>query len=164
MALRTTSPEVALSPERERALKQVSTLARLMDSQFRIPGTEFRFGLESLAGLLPVGGDAIGFMASAGLVLTMARNGASPQLVIRMLINVALDAFIGAIPLVGDLFDVVYKANNRNVKLLEDYYAQGKYRGSAWPVVLMALAVLVVIGAGLAWVLWWVGTLIVGLF
>ncbi len=132
-------PNPRPDPSQEQALERVASLAKLMDSQFRIPGTDLRFGLESVVGLLPVGGDAVGFLASAGLVLTMARHGASPQLVARMLINVAVDAFVGAIPLLGDLFDIVYKANNRNVRLLEAYYAEGKYRGSAWPVVSMAL-------------------------
>ncbi len=94
----------------------------------------------------------------------MARHGASPQLVARMLINVTIDAFVGAIPVLGDLFDVVYKANNRNVKLLEDYYAKDKYRGSAWPVVLMALVVLALIGGALTWLLYLIGSWVVGLF
>ena len=153
-----------LDPAREKALSQVRSLAQLMDSRFQIPGTDLRFGLESLVGLLPVGGDAIGFAASAGLVLTMARHGASPRLVSLMLVNVAVDAFVGAIPVLGDLFDVVYKANNRNVRLLEEHYAEGKYEGSAWPVVAVAAVVLLLIGAGLAWVLWQVGEVVVGLF
>ncbi len=156
--------DIQPAPEHRNALKQVASLAKLMDSQFRVPGTGIRFGLESIVGLLPVGGDAVGFLASAGLVLTMARHGASPQLVARMLVNVAVDAFVGAIPLIGDLFDVVYKANNRNVQLLEAYYAEGKYRGSAWPVVTMALVVLILIGGALAWVLWRIGAWVVGLF
>ncbi len=143
---------------RERALAQVETIARLMDSQFKIPGTNFRFGLESIVGLLPVGGDAVGFLASAGLVLTMARHGASPQLVMRMLINVALDAIVGAIPVLGDLFDMTFKANNRNVTLLREHYQEGKYQGSALPVVLGALLGLTVIGGALAMLLWWIGS------
>ena len=149
--------------DRQAALAQVRQLAELMDSRFKVPGTDFRFGLESIVGLLPVGGDAIGFVASAGLVLTMARHGASPRLVALMLVNVAIDAFVGAIPVLGDLFDVVYKANNRNVRLLERHYAEGKYEGSAWPVVLLALVVLGFIAWGLVWVLWTVGAWLVSL-
>ena len=149
--------------DRERALAQVRQLANLMDSRFRVPGTGLRFGLESIAGLVPVGGDALGFVASAGLVLTMARHGASPRLVALMLVNVAVDAFVGAIPVLGDLFDVVYKANDRNVRLLERHYAEGKYEGSAWPVVALALVVLGLIAWGLVWVLWTVGAWLVSL-
>ena len=149
--------------DRERALAQVRQLANLMDSRFRVPGTSLRFGLESIAGLVPVGGDALGFVASAGLVLTMARHGASPRLVALMLVNVAVDAFVGAIPVLGDLFDVVYKANDRNVRLLERHYAEGKYEGSAWPVVALALVVLGLIAWGLVWVLWTVGAWLVSL-
>ena len=149
--------------DRERALAQVRQLANLMDSRFRVPGTGLRFGLESIAGLVPVGGDALGFVASAGLVLTMARHGASPRLVSLMLVNVAVDAFVGAIPVLGDLFDVVYKANDRNVRLLERHYAEGKYEGSAWPVVALALVVLGLIAWGLVWVLWTVGAWLVSL-
>ena len=151
-------------PDRSHALERVSAFAKLMDSQFRIPGTEFRFGLESIIGLVPGGGDAVGFLASAGLVLTMARHGASPQLVARMLINVALDATIGAIPLLGDLFDMTFKANNRNVELLRRHYEEGRYTGSAWPVVLGALLGLLVIAAVLVWLLWQLGEWVAGLF
>ena len=161
---RPASPTAApADPQRAAALARVRQLAELMDSRFTVPGTDFRFGLESLVGLLPVGGDAVGFVASAGLVLTMARHGASPRLVALMLVNVAVDAFVGAVPVLGDLFDVVYKANNRNVALLEAHYREGKYEGSAWPVVAMALAVLGLIAWGLAWVLWTVGAWVAGL-
>lgn len=158
-------PERQTIPLRDRqaALQQVRRIAELMDSRFKVPGTDFRFGLESIAGLLPVGGDAIGFAASAGLVLTMARHGASPRLVALMLVNVAVDAFVGAIPVLGDLFDVVYKANNRNVRLLEAHYAEGKHTGSVWPVVAMAAVVLLLIAVGLAWAVWTVGEWVLGL-
>ena len=157
-------PDVIHVPDRDKALRRVRSLAQLMDSRFRVPGTDIRFGLESVVGLLPVGGDAIGFAASAGLVLTMARHAASPRLVALMLVNVAVDAFVGAVPVLGDLFDVVYKANDRNVRLLEEHYAEGKHSGSVWPVVAMAAAALVLIGAALALLLYTVGAFVAGLF
>jgi hypothetical protein len=86
----------------------------------------------------------------------MARHGASGMLVVRMLGNVALDALVGTIPLLGDLFDLVYKANIRNLHLMREHYQEDKHQGSAWPVVigiiLIILAIIVLIG-WLAWLM-----------
>ena len=152
------------SPTDNKALTQVETFARLLDSQFTIPGTNIKFGLDAIVGLLPVGGDAASFLASSGLVLVMARNGASGAVVARMVFNIALDALIGAIPVLGDLFDVAFKANNRNVKLLRAHYQEGKHRGSGWPIFIVALFALILIGGALAWILWQLGALVVSLF
>ena len=144
--------------DRSKALERMDAFARLLDSQFVIPGTKFRFGLDAIAGLIPVGGDAASFMASGALVLTMARHGASPMLIARMLLNIAVDAMVGAIPILGDLFDVTFKANNRNVKLLREHYTENKHTGSVWPVVFGALVVLIFMGIALSWLLWQVAS------
>lgn len=150
--------------ERSKALKTVDTLAKLLDSQFKIPGTEFRFGLDAIVGLIPIGGDAVSFLASGALVLTMARHGASGQLVARMLGNIAIDAIVGAVPFLGDFFDVAFKANNKNVELLKEHYEAGKHSGSGWGIFLLTFIALLTMGAGLAWLLFWVGNLLLSLF
>ena len=155
-------PKTSSQPQ-DKALERVDAVAKLLDSQFVIPGTDFRFGLDAVAGLLPVGGDVASFMASGALVLTMARHGASGALVARMLVNVALDALIGSIPILGDLFDVAYKANNRNVRLLREHYEEGRHAGSPWPIVFGAAVVLLLIGGALGWLLWQIGALVVDL-
>lgn len=126
-------------------LQWVDRASRLLDTKFRIPGTDIRFGADFLLGLLPGAGDIISFGFSGVLVLTMARHGASPMLAARMLLNVALDALVGSVPVLGNIFDLVYKANYRNVQLMQEYYAEGQHQGSVWPVVLGVLITLFVI-------------------
>jgi hypothetical protein len=111
-------------------LKWVESVSRLMDSQFKLPGTNFKFGLDPILGLIPFLGDVSTFAVSGALVLTMARHGASRNLVIRMVANIILDLIIGSIPIIGAFFDFTYKANDRNVRLLRSHYQEGKYQGS----------------------------------
>ncbi|KAA9340900.1 DUF4112 domain-containing protein [Adhaeribacter soli] len=111
-------------------LKWVESVSRLMDSQFKLPGTNFRFGLDPILGLVPFLGDISTFAVSGALVLTMARHGASRNVVIRMVVNIILDLIIGSIPLVGAIFDFTYKANDKNVRLLRRHYQEGKYQGA----------------------------------
>lgn len=98
---------------------RVRRLARLLDAAVRIPGTGIRIGLDAVLGLIPAGGDVAGAVLSAWIVLTAARLGAPAPVLVRMTGNLVLDALLGAVPLVGDLFDVGWKANLRNVVLLE---------------------------------------------
>lgn len=117
-------------------------LARLMDSQFRIPGTEIRFGLDALIGLIPGAGDLSTFAVSGYMLIIMARNGASGYVLARMVMNVMVDAIVGSIPFIGDLFDIAFKANTRNMRLMQQYYKEGRHRGSAWKVIFPVLLVL----------------------
>ncbi|WP_242916257.1 DUF4112 domain-containing protein [Pontibacter liquoris] len=135
-------------------LKWVDHISHLMDSQFRLPGTNFRFGLDPILGLLPFAGDLASFGVSAMLIVTMARHGASGKLVALMLVNVALDTLIGSIPILGNIFDFAYKANDRNVRLLRRHYEEGKYQGSGKGVIAGVLIGLVVLLVFLAWSLW----------
>lgn len=80
----------------------------------------YRIGLESLLGLIPVLGDLAGLLISSYIVLQAARLGASQQVITRMITNVVLEAAIGSIPIVGDIFDATFKANLRNVRLLNE--------------------------------------------
>ena len=132
-------------------LKSVELLARLMDTQFQIPGTKMRFGLDPLIGLVPGVGDFTGFLVSGYMILICARNGASGFLLARMTLNILIDALIGSIPAIGDLFDFAYKANRRNLKLMQQHYVEGRHRGSAWKLVVPLLLILFIIIAGLAW-------------
>lgn len=132
-----------------------------MDSQFRIPGTQIRFGLDALIGLIPGAGDLSTFAVSGYMVWLMARNGASGHVLARMTLNILIDALLGSVPLVGDLFDIAWKANNRNLQLMEQHYRQGRYRGGAWKVVVPVL--LVVLGV-IAAIVYGVYRLMVWLF
>jgi hypothetical protein len=99
-------------------------MSRLLDSAFLIPGTRYRFGFDALVGLVPGLGDAVGAVFSGYIILQASRLGAPRSVVTRMIANVAVDTLVGAIPLLGDLFDVAWKSNLRNVALLESYLRQ----------------------------------------
>lgn len=122
-----------------------------MDSQFRIPGTNFRFGLDGLIGLIPGAGDLSTFAVSGYMVLLLARNGASGYVLARMVVNILIDAIIGSIPLIGDLFDIAFKANTRNLKLMQEHYVEGRHRGSAAKVIIPVLFVVLLVIIGLIW-------------
>jgi hypothetical protein len=126
-------------------LRMIDTYSRLLDTKFRIPGTEIRFGLDFLLGLIPGVGDVASLGMSGVLIATMAKNGASPLLAAKMLFNVALDAIVGTIPIVGNIFDLIYKANYRNAVLMSEYYKEGRHQGSVWPVVIGVLVAIVLI-------------------
>lgn len=105
----------------QRGLAKLRAVARLFDQAFGIPGTRFRFGIDALFGLVPGLGDVIGALVAVyGLhVARVLRAPASIQL--HMLSNIAVDALVGTVPVAGDLFDFFYKAQTRNLKLLEDW-------------------------------------------
>ncbi|MBX2929744.1 MAG: DUF4112 domain-containing protein [Saprospiraceae bacterium] len=133
MSNKNTPPEpVTISPQQRDAIKWVRVASELMDNRFRIPGTNIRFGLDSIVGVVPYVGDIAGFAVSGILVLVMVRYGASGMLVLRMLGNMTLDAVVGSVPVLGDIFDLQFKANRRNFRLLQAHYEEGKYKGSAW--------------------------------
>ena len=135
-----------------KAVSRARELARLLDSAITIPGTGIRLGLDSLIGLLPAGGDAIGAALSSIIVLTALRQGVPKPVVWRMVGNVVIDTLIGTVPLLGDLFDVAWKANNKNAELLARYEnapekTTTRSRGFAILVVGVLLLILVAIVA-----------------
>jgi hypothetical protein len=110
-------------PRRSRTLEdeQLDFLAALMDDLFRIPGTQLRFGLDPLVGLLPGLGDMLTGLVSALLLHAAWERGLPGVAIARMLSNVAIDSVLGSVPLVGDVFDVAWKSNRRNFALLQKY-------------------------------------------
>ena len=97
----------------------VSRFAYWLDAGIRIPGTNLRFGLDPILGLIPGAGDAAGAVLAGWILVEAIRLGASRATVVRIAGNVAVDAVVGAIPILGDIFDFAWKANLRNVALLE---------------------------------------------
>lgn len=135
-------------------IKWVEFVSHLMDDQFRIPGTNFRFGLDPIMNLIPVVGDLSGFAVSAALVATMAKHGASGKVLTLMVLNIVLDATIGAIPIIGQIFDFTYKANTRNIRLLRSHYVEGKHKGSGKGVIAGLLIILLLIFITLTFLTW----------
>src|SRR3954469_22735898 len=108
-------------PSREERIARIDALATLLDTAFLIPGTGIRFGLDALIGLLPGIGDAITTAMALYIVSEARALGAPRLLVARMIANVAIDGMVGAVPLVGDAFDVAFRANRRNMALLRGH-------------------------------------------
>ncbi|KJS01186.1 MAG: hypothetical protein VR65_09815 [Desulfobulbaceae bacterium BRH_c16a] len=101
-----------------RRMRRLRSLSRLLDSAIPLPGG-YRIGLDGLIGLIPGFGDMAGGIASSYIIIEAARLGASTSTLLRMVFNVLLETFIGLIPFLGDLFDFVWKANERNMTLME---------------------------------------------
>jgi len=112
-----------LNSELERAatLQRIRRIARLMDSAVALPGTRLRFGLDPLLGLVPGAGDVVSALISVYMIHQARRLGVGKQVLGAMVANAAADALLGAVPVLGDLFDFAFKANTRNLMLLEKH-------------------------------------------
>ena len=107
---------------RAERLARLDMMANLLDTAFVLPGTNIRFGVDAIIGLVPGIGDAITTAVSLYIVHEARQLGAPWHVVSRMLANVALDGVVGAVPLLGDAFDVMWRANRRNVALLRQHF------------------------------------------
>jgi hypothetical protein len=108
---------------RRAAIDRIDRLATLLDTAFSVPGTNVRFGAESLLRLIPGIGDAVASALSCYLLFEAYRLGVPPLLFARMVANVLLEGAVGAVPIAGDAFDVLFRANRRNVALLRRHFA-----------------------------------------
>lgn len=143
-------------PETQAELRRLRALSFLLDSAIPVPGTRWRVGLDPLLGLLPGFGDAAGAVLSAYIMLGAARLGVSRATLLRMAANVGVEAVVGAIPLVGDLFDAGWKANSRNLRLVEEHLSRpGRVERAsrAWLIGVIAGIVLLLLG-GAALAVW----------
>ncbi len=111
-----------------KVLKRLKLLARFMDSGWVIPGTKVRFGADAVLGLLPVGGDVVATLVSLYVVVKAREMGVPNAVLAKMLANIAIDTGVGSVPVLGDIFDVFFKANIRNTDLLHDFIMKnGKF-------------------------------------
>jgi hypothetical protein len=110
------------APSVETRIARLRQLAWLIDGAFKLPGSRFRFGLNSVIGLTPAAGDALLAAISLYIVNEARRLGLPKWKLARMLKNVAVEAAGGAIPILGNLFDVAFKANLRNLAILEEHF------------------------------------------
>lgn len=111
-------PDVRLGQQRTDRLRRVQRLAKLMDSSLSVPGLPIKFGLDSLLGLIPGVGDVVTATIGGWVIREAYRAGAPKRLMAQMLANVTVDTAIGTIPVVGDMFDIYWKSNVRNARLL----------------------------------------------
>lgn len=134
-------------------LDRLRNISWIFDELVRIPGTNMRVGLDAVLGLLPGGGDLVGGAVSAYAILIAQRLGAPPAVIARMTINILVDAVFGAVPLLGDLFDASWKANRRNLALLEEYaVAPTRAKRGSMTVVVIAIAVLFALLIGIGYI------------
>ena len=135
-----------------RSLARLRWLGNLLDNSIRVPGTNFRFGLDTIIGLVPGVGDLAGGALSLYIVVEAARMGVPRPLLARMGYNVAVDALVGAVPLLGDLFDAGFKANLRNLALVQQHVERpvaSRTSGRRFAAVLV-VGVLLLLAAGVA--------------
>jgi hypothetical protein len=118
---RSQKPIDHLPPDVQAAYTRVAHLSRLMDSAVGIPGTNIRLGFDALVGLVPVVGDLISQAISTYLIWEARQLGASGLTIARMLANSLIDTTFGVIPVVGDAFDIAFRANMKNLRLLEKH-------------------------------------------
>jgi hypothetical protein len=142
----------------QRELDRLRAIATVLDDAVRVPGTNVRFGLDALLGLLPGAGDAVTGVVAAYSIVLAARFGAPPIIIARMTLNVLIDVATGTIPVLGDIFDVGWKSNRKNVRLLERYEASPqKVNTASWALVILFLLVIMAAIVGVimfaAWLL-----------
>ena len=146
-----------IDPPTDPRVARLRRLVRVWDEAVRVPGTRFAVGLDALVGLVPALGDALGALVAGSVLFAALRAGVPAAVAIRMLFNIALDASLGAVPVAGDVFDAGFRANARNVTLLERWLAHPARaaRGSRVAlaaVAVAALALLVAIAYGALWI------------
>lgn len=133
-------------------------LANLMDNRFTIPGTDIRFGIDPLIGLLPGIGDWIGGVISLYFPIYAALLGAKASVLYRMFFNILVDIIIGAIPLLGEIFDVAWKSNLRNARLIEELEQYPdelatESRWMLWGLLIIFIGVILGILALIGWII-----------
>ena len=136
-----------VDPERSvsKLRRWAERLVTLLDDRFRIPGTDVRVGLDPIIGsLFPGIGDAVTGAGSIGLMALALRRGVPRVVLLRMVLNILVDVFAGALPVVGDIFDLAYKSNRRNLELIREYEAPGS-KATAWDYAIVALGVILAI-------------------
>lgn len=137
-----------MQTHRESTLARLRSLTHLLENAITVPGTGIRFGLDPIIGLLPISGDLIVAVMSLYIVIEAARLGLPKATLTRMVWNVLVDAVIGIIPIAGDLFDFAWKANTKNVALLEAHLVSSTRQAKAdmlfiWMLILGFLAIVI---------------------
>jgi uncharacterized protein DUF4112 len=144
------------APPSRSQVPELERLGQVLDSAFAIPGTPFRIGLDGILGFIPGVGDTMGAALSTYIIFKAARLGVPKRVLLRMAGNVALDTVVGVIPMVGDIFDIAWKANVRNLALLRTHLAapecteRSSRQIMMWLLVLLALAI---VGLGILLIL-----------
>jgi hypothetical protein len=122
---------INLKPAQQQRVQRMRKLAKLLDEAFLIPGINKRVGLDPIIGLVPGGGDTVTMLMSGYIVVEAALIGLPASTLLQMVGNIVIDAVVGTVPVAGDLFDMVSKANMRNIKLLDGHLAEPEFRAKS---------------------------------
>ncbi|WP_107671334.1 DUF4112 domain-containing protein [Cyanothece sp. BG0011] len=145
-----------LSP-RKRKVTRLHRISHILDKAIPIPGTKWTIGLDPILGLIPGGGDIVAGVLSAYIIIESARMGLKRKVIGQMVANVLLDSLAGSVPILGDVFDVTWKANVRNIELLEHHLNYTPETKKVNPLFLFGLSlflILIVLGFTLlTWVI-----------
>jgi len=145
-----------LTAGQEQRLGLLRRVASLLDSALPVPGTSFRFGLDPILGLLPGIGDIVSPLFTLGIIWQARDLGLPRVVVLRMIVNVAIDTVVGLVPIIGDLFDFAWKSNKMNVALLEQHvYEERPASAGDWTFVVVSIGVVLIIAAVPFLVLGW---------
>ena len=157
-----------MSTDKLKRLKKIKTISKLLDNAIAIPGTKYKIGLDPIIGLVPAVGDYLTLIVSAYIVFEAASLGAKQDTLVKMATNILFDSLAGSVPVAGDLFDVAWKANQKNIDLLEKDVPQLKEGSSVntaiqtgeaeevdWkPIILIFGAIVIVVAISSALFLW----------
>lgn len=102
-------------------LKRLRLLSRLLDKFIAVPGTPIAVGLDPIIGFIPVGGDILGLLLSTYIIIEAAKLGIPKKILRKMIVNIIIDSLVGSIPVLGDIFDFAWTANEYNIRLIEEH-------------------------------------------
>lgn len=132
-------------------LKRLRSLSYILDNAIPIPGTSYRVGLDPILGLIPGGGDILGSAFSAYIVLEAALLGLPRESLVRMASNILFETVVGSVPVLGDIFDATWKANVKNMAMLEAHMNSPKQSKRAdWWFIILLLGGLMLVVLGIA--------------
>jgi hypothetical protein len=139
------SSSLQLTPDRLKRVQRIRQLAKLLDESITIPGINKKIGLDPIIGMIPGGGDTVTMLFSAYIVVEAARLGLPRATLFQMVVNIVVDAVTGTVPVIGDLFDVVSKANMRNIKLMDGHLADATFQAKPNKLLILLIAAILLI-------------------
>lgn len=124
-------------------LQDIARIVKLMESSIKIPFLNRTIGIEPIIGMFPVVGNIVTFVITSSIMVALVRNNGSGKVIAKMCLNIIIDFMITSVPILGNILDFFFKANQRNLELALNHYRHGQHQGSAWTVIIPVLAVLI---------------------